>query len=390
MSKEGKWVEVQIRTEEMHEIAEYGLAAHWKYKGLQEKKTEFDQKVREILEYLAEDNSSAITFIDNLKINLFTSDIYVFTPKGDVHHLPKGATILDFAFKIHTDMAMKAIAGKINGIPNPLNTELKIGDQVEILTTKNQKPQKEWFDFVITQKAHYYLKRYFKADIDNNIEKGKEKIESLLKNAEIDNIGKCIDNIRKHLNYKHTEKLFEEIGDSKISDLLLNDILKKNFSRHTKIKFWQIGSRFKNDKMHEISENYLIASCCNPLPGNEIVGVRNNEEDKIYVHRLNCPKALTEISLKHNDIDLNWTSYTAISVFKQITIYGNDQPEILNRIIGIFSKQLDTNIKSMHYDKNESQFTVEIKFYIKQESLIEDLLKMLKKIPAVKNVQISN
>jgi GTP diphosphokinase / guanosine-3',5'-bis(diphosphate) 3'-diphosphatase len=390
MSADGRWVEVQIRSEEMHEAAEYGLAAHWKYKGLQEKKSEFDQKVREILEYLAEDNSSALTFIDNLKINLFTSDIYVFTPKGDVHNLPKGATILDFAFKIHSNLALKAIAGKINGKPQALNTELNIGDQVEILTTKNQVPQKEWFDYVITQKALYHLKKYFKQDIEKSIEFGKEKLELLIQKAEIDNIGKCTDNIRKQLNYRHTDKLFEDIGENKISESILIDILKKYCAKNSKTKFWQIKSRIFGEKSDFVSDSYVIANCCNPLPGNEIIGIEDKEDNKIIIHRMNCPKALTEVSLKHNDIDVSWTSYTAISILKNIKITGNDQPEMISKIIAVFSKDLNINIKTLNYENTDNSFIIEVKLYIKQESYTESLIKKLNKIPAVKNVQITN
>lgn len=390
MSAEGRWVEVQIRSEEMHEAAEYGLAAHWKYKGLKEKKSEFDQKVREILEYLAEDNSSALTFIDNLKVNLFTSDIYVFTPKGDVHNLPKGATILDFAFKIHSDLALKAIAGKINGKPQALNTELNIGDQIEILTTKNQVPQKEWFDYVITQKALYYLKKYFKEEIEKSIERGKEKLELFLKKAEIDNIGKCTDNVRKHLNYRHTDKLYEDIGENRIPESILTDILKKYCLKHAKIKFWQIKSRIFSEKNDIIPENYVIANCCNPLPGNEIIGITDTEENKIVIHRMNCPSALTEVSLKHNNIDVSWTSFTAISVLKHFTISGTDQPEIISKVIGLFSKDLNVNIKTLNYENSENMFTIEVKLYIRQESYLDGLVKKLNKIPAVKNVQVTN
>jgi GTP diphosphokinase / guanosine-3',5'-bis(diphosphate) 3'-diphosphatase len=390
MSAEGRWVEVQIRSEEMHEAAEYGLAAHWKYKGLQEKKSEFDQKVREILEYLAEDNSSAQTFIDNLKINLFTSDIYVFTPKGDVHHLPKGATILDFAFKIHTNVAMKAIAGKINGKPQSLNTPLNIGDQVEILTTKNQVPQKEWFDFVITQKALYQLKRYFKDDIEKNIQKGKEKLELLLKKAEIDNLGKCTDNIRKYFNYRHTDKLFEDIGENRISETILVDIIKKYCAKHSKTKFWQIKTMIFGEKTDVIPENYMIAGCCNPLPGNEIIGIEDKTENKIIIHRINCPTALTEVSLKHNNIDVSWTSYTAISILKNFRITGIDHPEIMSKVIGIFSKDLNVNIKTLNYENADNNFTMDLKLYIKQESYTDTIMKKLNKIPAIKEVQITN
>jgi GTP pyrophosphokinase len=287
-------------------------------------------------------------------------------------------------------MALKAIAGKINGKPQALNTELNIGDQIEILTTKNQVPQKEWFDYVITQKALYYLKKYFKEEIEKSIERGKEKLELFLKKAEIDNIGKCTDNVRKHLNYRHTDKLYEDIGENRIPESILTDILKKYCLKHAKIKFWQIKSRIFSDKNDILPENYVIANCCNPLPGNEIIGITDTEENKIVIHRMNCPSALTEVSLKHNNIDVSWTSFTAISVLKHFTISGTDQPEIISKVIGLFSKDLNVNIKTLNYENTDNMFTIEVKLYIRQESYLDGLVKKLNKIPAVKNVQVTN
>ncbi len=390
MSDEGQWVEVQIRSEDMHEVAEHGLAAHWKYKGLKEKKTEFDEKIRDILEYLSEDNSSALTFIDNLKLNLFTSEIYVFTPRGDVINLPKGACVLDFAFKIHTDMAMKSIAGKINGKPQPLSTELNNGDQVEILTTKNQKAQKEWFDFVITQKALYTLRKFFKEDIEKNIEAGKLKLETILQEKEIENTGKCVDNISNQLEYSKKEKLFEDIGEERISDSIITDTINKFCIKQKSTRFWKIKRPEKSTDIDtELPELYKIAKCCHPYPGNGIIGTKS-DNGTVIIHKINCSTAMTEIALKQNDIDVSWTSYKAISVMKELKISGIDQPEVINKITGIISKDITVNIKTFTFKTAGTNFLINLKLYVKKEENSINLYDKLSKLPFITEIEILN
>jgi len=394
MSDEGRWVEVQIRSEDMHEVAEHGLAAHWKYKGLKEKKTEFDNKVKEILDYLSEDNSTALTFIDNLKLNLFTSEIFVFTPKGDVISLPKGASVLDFAFKIHTDIAIRSIAGKVNGKSQSLNYILKNGDQVEILTTKKENIQKEWFELVITQRAKYQLKKYFKKDIQKNIKTGKQILEFILKDMETANIEKCIDKIRKKLSYRKKEKLFEDIGEQVILNKQLKEIINKFCYNEKNTKFWKIKMPFsgnEKEKNKQLPDSYRIAKCCNPIPGDEIIGVKDPKGSEIiHIHNKNCLTAQTEIAFGSVQIATYWTSYKAISVLKEFKISGIDEIGLINKITSIISKNLSVNIKSINFDTSKSNFTAEIKLYTKQENYTDILIKQLKKIPAVKNIELLN
>jgi guanosine-3',5'-bis(diphosphate) 3'-pyrophosphohydrolase len=391
MSDEGQWVEVQIRSKEMHEAAEYGLAAHWKYKGLKEKKTEFDEKVRELLEYLSEDNSNAATFIDNLKLNLFTTEIYVFTPKGDVINLPKGASVLDFAFKIHTDLAMKCIAGKINGKTQSVDTILKNGDQVEIITTKKQKPEKDWLEYVITQRALYALKKHFKADIENNIKAGKDKLEKLIRDSDGENVGKCIENISKHMLYRNKEKMFEHIGEGIITDEELQQTVKRFCVKQRSTRFWKIKRPSKDYKdQDDLPNNYIIGKCCNPVPGNEIIGIKDDfNENKIIIHKKQCYTAITEIALKKKPVAVNWSSYTAISLLNELIIKGTNEPGIINKITSVISIDLSVNIKSIRFDTYRSNFTAEIKVYAMQENFSEIIMKQLKKIPAIKSIEVT-
>jgi len=393
MSDEGQWVEIQIRSEAMHEAAEHGLAAHWKYKGLKEKKTEFDEKIQDILDFLNEDNSSAITFIDNLKINLLNPEIFVFTPKGKVINLPNGGTVLDFAFKIHTDIGLKCIAGKVNGKTQPLNTELKNGDQIEIITTKKQKPQREWLNFVKTQRAVYTLKKIFREDIQKSINRGEELIKFLLKEKGIDNIGKCIDSLSKEFEYQNKDHFLEDIGENKITRAKLKENIKENCKKEKQVRFWNIkipftGSDKKNDT--KLPETYKIADCCTPVPGDSIIGIRDNSSDKILIHKAHCPSAIADLAFGEKAVKVKWTSQTKISVLKEFIISGKDEPGLIHKITSVLSKDLSINIKSINFDTKKSNFTAEIKLYTKQETFSEHLIKQLQKIPAVNKVEIIN
>lgn len=393
MSDEGQWVEIQIRSEEMHEAAEHGLAAHWKYKGLKEKKTEFDEKIQDILDFLNEDNSSAITFIDNLKINLFNPEIYVFTPKGKVISLPNGGTVLDFAFKIHTDIGLKCIAGKVNGKTQSLDTELKNGDQIEIITTKTQEPRREWLNFVKTQRALYTIKRIFREEIKKSINRGEEKINYLLKERGIDNIGKCIDSLSKKFEYQNKDRFLEDIGENKITGIKLKENIKDNCKKEKQVRFWNIKIPFTgSDKKNEIQlpDLYKIADCCTPVPGDEIIGVENKNNNKILIHKINCPTAIADITFGKKSIKVKWSSQTKISVLKKFKITGKDEPGIINKITSILSKDLSINIKSINFDTQKSNFTAQIKLYTKHEDFSENLIKQLNKIPAINKVEVSN
>ncbi|RLD53140.1 MAG: GTP pyrophosphokinase [Bacteroidetes bacterium] len=396
MSDEGQWVEIQIRSEEMHEAAEHGLAAHWKYKGLKEKKTEFDEKIQDILDFLNEDNSSAITFIDNLKINLFNPEIFVFTPKGKVINLPNGGTVLDFAFKIHTDVGLKCIAGKVNGKTQALNKELKNGDQIEIITTKKQQPKREWLNFVKTQRAIYTIKRIFREDIQKSIDKGEEIIEYLLKERGIDNIGKCIDNLSKEFEYINKDRFLEDIGENKLTREKLKEYIKIHCKKEKQVRFWNIKLPFSgsdkktNPNETQLSDYYQLADCCSPLPGKDIIGIHNFSKNKIIIHDAKCPTAIADLAFGEKAINVKWNSQTKISILKEFIIQGRDEPGILNKIISTISKNLSVNIKSINFDTEKSNFKAKIKLYTMQEDFTENLMKQLKKIPAVNNVEIIN
>jgi len=395
MSYEGKWVEVQIRSEAMHEAAEHGLAAHWKYKGLKDKKSELDEKVHDLLNYLSEDNSSAISFIDNLKLNLFTTEISIFTPQGEVKTLPKNATVLDFAFKIHTDIGFKSIAGKVNGKSCGLDFKLKNGDQVEVITTRKDNIQKKWLEFVITQRAISKIKNHFREDIRTKVENGKNYIKKVLKENNQKNIGKCVESICKYLNFRDKEKFFEKLGEDKVPKNSLDFAIKKFCINEKRTKFWDIKIPFynkpKTNSDNNISTLYKTATCCNPTPGNEIIGIKKEDNEVFFIHDKNCLTANTELRLGAKSIAVNWTSYKAISVLKKIKITGTDEPGILQKVIKIISEDLHIKLKSINFDTNNSNlFTIDIELYINEDENSFNIINKLNKIQTINEVILLN
>ncbi len=394
MSSEGQWVEIQIRSKEMHEAAEHGLAAHWKYKGLKEKKSEFDEKVQDLLNYLAEDNSSALTFIDNLKINLFNPEIFVFTPKGEIKSLPNGATVLDFSFKIHTDIALKSIAGKVNGKTVSLDYVLKNGDQAEIITTKNQKPQRDWLSFVKTQRAVYHLKKIFREEIQKSIDNGKKIIEGILKENGAENIEKCEEDLIDEFHYKTKETFFEDIGENKIAVDKLKEKIKKICLKHKQIKFWNIkipftGSDKKNtSEKIKLTDTYTVADCCNPLPGDDITGVFDKKTGKILIHKSNCHTAIAEYAFGEKTFDAKWFSETKISVLKEFKLEGSPGTDTLTKITKKLMSDYNVSIQSLNYEVNGNKFICFLKLYLSEEKHTDTLIKNLKKLKITDKIEI--
>ncbi len=396
MSNEGQWVEVQIRSEEMHDAAEHGLAAHWKYKGLKEKKTEFDEKVKDLLNFLNEDKSSPTTFIDNLKVNLFNPEIYIFTPKGKIINLPNGSTVLDFAFKIHTDIGLHCIAGKVNGKTEGIHTVLRNGDQVEIITVQNQKPQRKWLDIVKTQGALHILKRIFREDIQRSIKRGEAHLEYLLNEQGINTIGKCVNVLYPKFDYKNKERFLEDLGDNKLQEAELKNAIKEHCKQEKQVRFWQIKLPFSgSDKKQasnksELPDRFMLAGCCSPHPGDKIIGIQEFASEKILIHKTDCPAAVYNLNFRGNTIKVKWVSQTKISVLKQLLITGDDKPGMIYDITSIISKNISVKIKSFKYSVKKAKFTAQIELYIIQDNYYNNIITQLQKLRGVTNIETTN
>ncbi len=396
-----RWVEVQIRSKRMNELAEIGFAAHWKYKGITDKKNELDLWINEIKEKLNNRYESELDFFDSFKLNIFSSEILVFTPKGEIINLPKDATVLDFAFEIHSDLAFKCIGAKIGRSAVPLNHRLSSGDIVEILTSSNQKPGKEWYHFVNTSKAKKALNKIFKKERIKNIRQGKKIMQYLIAKNNILVDTKVINNLLKHYKLQNKKELYYQIGSEKINKKELSKILIEK-STDRLIKFWKFQfsdtEALKNalkstDNEIDINElrlqNFVeIAECCKPLPGDKITGCEL-ENGKIKIHKANCPELLKNKKITCSKlINAQWTPRKMVSQLKRIELHGTDEAGIANKITSLISSEIDVNIRSIHFDTQKNLFYGLIEFYVSDNKVPVRLIEKIKKVKGVLNVKL--
>ena len=386
VSKEGKMVEVQIRTKEMHEVAEKGIAAHWKYKesnSLHDMNLENWMKwIRETLETSSKDETSS-QVLESFKLNLYQDEIYCFTPKGELKILPSGATAVDFAFEIHTQIGLRCIGAKVNGKIVNLDTHLKSGDQIEILTSKNQTPKIDWEKFVVTHKAKSDIRKYFNTERRKNIREGKELWEKKIKKHKIHLNDEGLSKIIHKLKYKDTGHFYYVISqdENKVNDVI--DILtdkNKLFSLDQKIvngedvnpaetetvnfdKFVKDARTVRNGiiigngSMENINGlQYDFAKCCNPIPGDDVIGFISYEKG-IRIHRKTC-KNIVNLFLREPEriVQINWNETEGNEFTGGIKIIGEDRPGILNEITKTISKNFNSNIKSVDIKTKSSMF----------------------------------
>ncbi len=412
MGHDGKWVEVQIRSRRMDEIAERGYAAHWKYKGEklpESQESELDNWLKKIRELLDNPNDNALEFLDDFKLNLYTAEILVFTPKGQIKSLPKNASALDFAYEIHTEIGDHAIGAKVNHKLVPLSYKLSSGDQVEILTSDKQRPQAEWLNYVITAKAKVSIKNALKTERKNHIRIGKERLERKMKSLGLSTTAYVV---RKLMNAYETltkDEFYSKIGLGLISLDDAEEILKKK-SRNKLVKYWTLQFRRSkdpapkknNDKTKKNKEKktillrdnpaeekagYEIASCCKPIPGDNVVGYLDTEKDTIVVHKATCP-TIVQLAAKYGDhiIPVLWTEHKMRAFLSRIRITGIDRLGILSDITTLVAKQLDVNIRSLNVDVHDGIFEAIVDLYVHSTVHLNNLILNLAKIKGIEAV----
>jgi GTP pyrophosphokinase len=398
MSPSGKWVEVQIRTRRMDDIAEMGYAAHWKYKESASENA-LDDWITKIRETLENPDPNALDFIDDFKLNLFSDEIFVFTPKGDLRNLPSSATALDFAFEIHTDVGAKCIGAKVNHRLVPLSHELKSGDQVEIITSKNQSPKEDWLRYVVTAKAKSKIKNHLKEDKRLAITDGKEILERKLKNLKI-NLNE--ENLNKIVNFYRlptSQDLFFKVATAQL-DLSKLAALKKDAGqlkyrksvRKKQDNFKQIATKFDDksanlvigDSMEKF--DYKLSSCCNPIPGDHVFGFITIN-DGIKIHRENCPNAIQMMSkYAYRIVKAKWTSQESIAFLAGIRISGIDQVGLVNELTKVISSEYHVNMRSISFESDDGIFTGEIMVYVNDTTHLTELMRKLRNISGVTTV----
>lgn len=403
MGPQGKWVEIQIRTQRMDEIAERGFAAHYKYKNINDVENELDKWLQKIKEMLQNPESDALEFLDEFKMNLFASEIIVFTPKGRMVTLPKNATVLDFAYEIHTELGNHCIGAKINHKLVPISHVLLSGDQVEILSSKTQTPQLNWLNFLISAKAKAKVKQSFKLDRKKHIDQGRQIIEDQLAKLKIAPSSDTLKKLTSYYNLTNKEQLYAQVGMGFLELDNLAEVLQTR--RENKLaKFWKLKFSTKKEVVSDTPDkidkkipyilkedpeqlNYTLAKCCNPIPGDDVVGYVSGAEH-IIIHKRNCPEALKMMSQQGDSIiTAEWTKFKKLSYLSRIKLSGFDRVGVVNEITTIISKHSNINMRTVHFDTHDGIFEGDLYLYIHSVQDLAELISRLMKIKGIDKIE---
>ncbi|MEN4760669.1 MULTISPECIES: RelA/SpoT family protein [unclassified Chryseobacterium] len=402
-----KWIEVQIRSERMDEIAEKGVAAHYKYKeGYKQSSDDrnFERWVTEIREVLEQQqNLSTSELLDNIKLNLYSKEVFVFTPKGEIKILPTNATALDFAFSVHSDLGMKCLGAKINGKLVPISYVLQNGDQIDILSSQNQKPKSDWLEFVVTSKAKSKIKSYLNSQKNQIVEEGKEILQRKLRHAKIAFSEDEVNKLQKFFNLKTSQELFLKFQTNELDASSLRKYIEsKNVFNNLLSRFRKSPSKnstgvFDEPKHQNLDMiifgkdeeklNYTFAKCCNVIPGDKIFGFITISEG-IKVHSDNCPNAINlRAQYDYRVIPAKWVNAESFKNRVKIEIEGLDRMGMINDITTVISGAMGMDMKSMSIESNNGVFTGNINLEVKNKSQLEQTFKKLKEINGVSRVR---
>lgn len=404
MAKNGQWVEVQIRTERMDDIAEKGYAAHWKYKETASShESNLEKWLAKVRDTLEQNDHSALDFVDDFRGNLFSEEVFVFTPKGELKTLPYGATALDFAFEIHTQVGSKCIGAKVNNKLVPINYVLKNGDQIEILTSQKQKPHEDWLRFVVTSKAKGRIKDNLKEDKRRSADDGKEIILRKLKQLKIESTQTILEQMREYFNVPTHFELYYRVGRGFInaadikrfkdykpaSPLKTRPNLRVADAKAIEQEITKIKGRYEDILL--IGEDmdvvdYKLAKCCTPIPGDDVFGFVTVNEG-IKIHRTNCPNS-AELLANHGNrvVKAKWTSQHEVAFLTGLKIRGTDRVGLINDISKIISDELKVNMSSMSIHTDSGIFEGEIMLYVNDTRHLEQLVQKLEKVEGLVKV----
>ena len=404
MGPKGRWVEVQIRSERMNEIAEKGYAAHYKYKQNTEKEDNLESWINKLQEALENSDTNAVDFVEQFKLNLYSKEIFVFTPKGELKSLPKGATALDFAFNIHSEVGLKTRGAKVNGKLVPLSHELHSGDQVDILTSESAKPNANWLDYSSTARARSKIKSALKEDKKRIGEEGKEVLRRKLKQLKITLNESSINELVNFFKLKTSLDLFYRVGIGTIDNTMLKDFaskrsnalmsfIKNKITRKTNIKKEDLEKEevtANYDSLvfgkEEEKLDYKLANCCNPIPGDEVFGFLTVTEG-IKVHKKNCPNAVSlQSNYAYRIMSAKWIDSSQQEFLVQINITGIDHLGLVNDITKEISSNMHVNIKSLSFESDDGLFKGKVSVIVKNNTLVKRLLEKLKKINGIDKV----
>ncbi len=408
MGPDGVWVEVQVRTQRMEDIAERGFAAHWKYKHatISQDEDEFDKWLKQIRTALNSPTENAVDFLDNFKLSLYTSEIVVFTPKGESRKMPYGATALDFAYDIHSKIGNSAISAKINHKLEPITTQINSGDQIEIITADNARPKPEWLEIVTTAKAKQAIKSFLKRERQNNIERGMQMLEEKMSTLNIQLSGRVLRKIMPIYDSGSKEELYSKIGAGIVSLNNLDKVLKTN-SKNKILKFWTLFIPQKEEEEQEQDEGgneitptkepetvptpqFQIAECCKPIPGEKVVGYRDPATGNIIVHKAACDELNRLAAQFGKNIikeEIKWSQHKAMSYLVTVELRGIDRMGILLDLAKVVSDDFNINIREINLHSHDGIFEGGISLYVRDAESLHAVMDKIRKIKGIESVK---
>ena len=395
-SKTNRWVEIQIRSERMNEIAEYGFAAHWKYKGIKDKKAEFDSKLKQLKEKLESPNTRNFDFLEDFKL-LLSDEISVYSPEGNITALPSGATVLDYAYISNPEVAKSCIGAKVNHKMMPISTRLHNGDLVEPVTSNYTEPKPEWLNIVVTPKAYNILKEQLHDFIKEEIAEGQNILHNLFSKYKVVDEQDLTNALMSEFGCINKTDLYHKIFTTEIASQNLESFIKKSVG-NTLVRFWKLqfgGDKNQNSKgiNNLLSDsrdiNYQLAECCNTLPGDEAIGVLSEDKKCIYIHKKNCLYA--QMKVKEDPLRLipvSWKESQEASGIAKINLEGVDRKGIALKIITVISQELDLNLKMFHIETDDCSFSGQWEIYVRNQEHLEKVVNKLSDIEGILNIMV--
>ncbi len=399
MRPDGIWAEVQIRSERMDEVAERGFAAHWKYKQEHDAEDEFDKWLKDVRHAMSQPTGNAADFLENVKMTLYMTEMVIFTPKGEARKFPVGATALDFAYDIHTNVGNTAIGAKINHKIESIYTKLNSGDQVQILTAETAHPTIEWLDHVATMKAKQAIITYLKRVRQNNIERGISIFENRMREFGITPSARLFRKLLPAYDCTNKDEFYSKLGSEIINLSDIDTILRQN-SKNKVLKFWTFdfasGSKSKDvivkssrDVENIGEQKFVPAECCNPIPGDNITGYRDPITGDIIVHKTDCEELIRLAAQKGENLvgNIKWATYKAESYLSEIRLRGLDRVGVLRDLAQVITVELDINIRELQIQSHDGIFEGKISIYVPDTESLYSLMEKVGKIKGIDKVE---
>ena len=398
MGQTGNWVEVQIRSQRMEEIAEKGFTAYWKYKSDDQTESGFDIWLKKAQDLISNQNENAIEFVDNFKLDLFSDEIHVFTPQGKMILLPKGSTVLDFAYNIHTEIGDHSIAANVNSQLTQLNQVLCNGDQVEVITSESQHPQEKWFEFLATATAKSRLKSGIKEYRRSFREEGEQKYEEIMRRIDLEPSKANRNEVMAAEKLTSTIDFYYQMATGKIDERVIRDVLKpqtttNSFVRYITDRILGYANRDKEEAPAITSSgefDFNVSTCCNPIPGDDVIAFSFPGEP-LQIHRSNCPRAIQLSSRYGNNIvKAKWQPKSEIAFLAELKITALDTKGLLNRMTNWLSNELQLNLHSLHMEAKQDVVEAIISIYVHNTKELDDLMAKLNQLKEIQKVVRKN